>query len=141
MNDEMEDLQDAHPGAGTFQFGPTKKSCNHRIALVLAGKKRAASAPLVEFEGDMEALPQAGRRDIAVDWDGEPKLIIRTKRVEQVRFCDVTAKMALSEGEDETLDAWKARQQAAFEKAEIFDPEMIIVFEHFELFEDLSDRY
>jgi len=37
--------------------------------------------------------------NIAANWDGTPALVIRTTKVSEVRFCDVTEEMALMEGE------------------------------------------
>ncbi|CUH65807.1 ASCH domain protein [Thalassovita gelatinovora] len=140
MIDEMEDLQVTYPGAGTFTFSDEKVQSDALLELVRAGKKTANSAALAEFDGDPEALPKVGRHDIAANWDGTAALIIRTVSVQQIRFCDVTEAMAVTEGEDNTLDAWRKRHEAAFRRDGGFDPEMMLVFETFELVEDLADR-
>ena len=140
MADEIEDLQDTYPGAGTFRFGDGPELCQHLIALVRQGKKRATCAALSEFEGDPDALPVVGRCDIAANWDGTPALVIRTTGVEEVRYCDVTEEMALAEGEDDTLLAWRKSHKAYFKRGGEFHPEMMLVFERFELVEDLSGR-
>ena len=81
-----------------------------------------------------------GRCDIATEWDGTPAVVVKTTEIEQVRFCDVTEDIALAEGEDDTLDAWRKGHEAYFKRNGGFDPEMMLVFEHFELIEDLGDR-
>ncbi len=140
MNDEIEDLQDTYPGAGTFKFGDSAALCQQLIALVRQGRKTATCAALAEFEGEPEAMPLVGRCDIAANWDGTPALVIRTTHVEEVRFCDVTEEMALAEGEDDSLLAWRKSHKAYFKRNGDYDPEMMLVFEHFELVEDLAGR-
>lgn len=140
MSDDMEDLQLTYPGAGTFRFGDSQASSDRLIALVRAGKKRATCGAFAEFEAEPESMPVAGRCDIAANWDGAPALVIRTVSVEKIRFCDVSEDMALAEGEDDDLAGWRAGHQAIFARNGGFDPEMMLVFEHFELVEDLADR-
>lgn len=140
MTDDTEDLQDTYPGAGTFKFGDSAKLCQHLIALVRQGKKTATCAALSDFDGEPEAMPVVGRCDIAANWDGTPALVIRTTKVEQIRYCDVTEDMALAEGENDTLLGWRKDHKAYFKRNGGFDPEMMLVFEHFELVEDLAGR-
>jgi len=140
MTDDMEDLQDTYPGAGTFKFGDGPELCAELIALVRQGKKRATCGALSEFEVEPEAMPVVGRCDIAANWDGTPALVIRTVKVEKIRFCDVTEEMALAEGEDDDLAGWRRGHEAYFARNGGFDHEMMLLFEHFELVEDLADR-
>lgn len=140
MTDEFEELQDTYPGAGTFTLGDTKALCAHLNTLIRRRKKTATCGALAEFGGDASSLPKPGRCDIGTNWDGTPAFVIRTKSVEQVRFCDVTEKMALAEGEDEDLEGWRTGHQAYFKRNGGFEPDMMLVFEHFELVEDLANR-
>ena len=140
MTDDYEDLQDTYPGAGTFKFGDSPELSAELIALVRAGKKRATCATWAEFEAEPEAMPVVGRCDIATNWDGTPAFVIRTVKVQKIRFCDVTEEMALAEGEDEDLAGWRDGHEAYFTRNGGFDPEMPLLFEHFELVEDLADR-
>jgi uncharacterized protein YhfF len=140
MSDDMEDLQDTYPGAGTFKFGDSKALSDKLVALVRSGKKTATCGAFAEFEDDLDAMPMVGRCDIAANWDDSLALVIRTIKVEKIRFCDVTEDMALAEGEDDTLEGWRKSHQTYFERNGGFDPEMVLVFEHFELVEDLADR-
>lgn len=136
----MEDLQVTYPGAGTFKFGDSAKLSAELIALVRAGKKRATCGAWAEFADEPAAMPKVGRCDIAANWDGTPALVIRTVRLDKVRFCDVTEELALAEGENDTLEGWRAGHQAYFERNGGFDPEMLLLFEQFEVVEDLADR-
>jgi uncharacterized protein YhfF len=138
--EDMEDLQETYPGAETFKFGDGPALCGKLIDLVRAGKKTASCGALAEFEDGSEAMPVVGRCDIAANWDGTPALVIRTVKVEQIRFCDVTEEMALAEGEDDDLAGWQKGHEAFFTRNGGFDPEMMLVFEHFELVEDLANR-
>ncbi|RYH04251.1 ASCH domain-containing protein [Salipiger sp. IMCC34102] len=140
MTDEIEDLNDRYPGAGNFTFGDSKALCQELIALVRAGKKTATCGALRDFEDEPEAMPVVGRCDIAMNWGGSPALVIRTTQVQTIRFCDVTEKMALAEGEDDDLDGWRAGHEAYFRRNGGFSPDMMLVFEHFELVEDLDGR-
>ena len=140
MSDETEDLNDRYPGAGNFLFGDNKALCQELIALVRAGRKTATCGALRDFEDEPEAMPVVGRCDIAMNWGGSPALVIRTTDVQQVRFCDVTEEMALAEGEDDDLAGWQAGHRAYFERNGGWSPDMMLVFERFELVEDLDGR-
>ncbi|KAF0676451.1 ASCH domain-containing protein [Profundibacterium mesophilum] len=139
MNDDYEDLQDTYPGAGTFRFGTSRVACRRLNEMVRRGTKTANVALLSDFGGDLDALPRAGRADIAVDWDGAPALVIRTTAVETVRFCDVTEEMALAEGEAASLEEWRRLRRESL-GGEALDAAAELVFERFELIEDLSER-
>lgn len=140
MTDDIEDLQETYPGAGTFRFGDSAKMCQHLIALVRQGKKTANCSMASDFDDEPEAMPVVGRCDIAANWDGTPALVVRTVLVEKVRFCDVTEEMALAEGEHDTLLNWRKDRKAFFKRNGGYDPEMLLIFEHFEPVEDLAGR-
>ena len=140
MSDNMEDLQETYPGAGTFQFGKTEAENIKLLKKVRNKVKTAASEAFREFKDDMGAMPKVGRCDIAANWDGSPALVIQTTSVRRGRFCDVTEEMALAEGEHKSLHAWVKDRRAYFDRTGGFDPQMEIVFEHFEVFEDLAKR-
>ena len=140
MTEEMEDLQDIYPGAGTFKFGDSAALCERLNALVRSGEKTAICDVLANYTNEPEAMPKVGRCDIATDWQAVPTLVIRTTRVDKIRFCDVSEESALAEGENSDLDGWRADHKALFGRNGGFDPEMMLLFEHFELVEDLADR-
>lgn len=83
-------------------------------------------------------MPEEGRRDIALEWDGAAALVIETLEVEVRRFCDVDADFALAEGENETLEGWQADHRAYFERNGGWDPEMELVCERFRMAEDFG---
>ncbi|MCB2129216.1 MAG: ASCH domain-containing protein [Rhodobacteraceae bacterium] len=127
-----------YPGAETFTFGDSRALCDRLLQLVRSGAKTATCGALRDFHAEGEALPIAGRRDIALDWDGGPALVIETREVTIRRFCDVDEDFALAEGEDMSLAGWQAGHRAFFERNGGFDPEMKLVCERFRLIEDLA---
>jgi len=135
-----EDLQDTYPGAGTFQFGHDAASSKAAIDLVRAGKKRAVCAPALDFEDDAASMPVEGRTDIVAHWDGTPALVVKTVRVQQVRYCDVNTNMAHSDLGRDDFTGWRKATKAAIKRDYKFDPEMLLVFEFFQLIEDLDGR-
>ena len=140
MTEDMEDLQDLYPGAGTFKFGDSAAMCDRLNALVRSGQKTASCDALANYQTEPEAMPKLGRCDIATDWDGVPALVIRTVHLEQMRFCDVSQEVALFEGENSDLAGWQEDHKAFFERNGGFDPMMMLLFESFEIVEDLADR-
>ena len=137
---EIEDLQDTYPGAGTFRFGHDTASSAALIKLVRDGKKRAQCAPLADFADDPAAKPVEGRVDIVAHWDGTPALVVKTVRVQQVRWCDVNTNMAHSDLGHDDFTAWRKTSKAAIKQDHAFDPEMPLLFEFFQLIEDLDGR-
>lgn len=85
-------------------------------------------------------MPVAGRRDIALDWDDMPALVIETIEVAIRRYCDVSKEFALAEGENETLEGWQEDHRRYFARNGGFDPEMELVCERFRLVEDLAGK-
>lgn len=131
-------LRTRYPGAETFHFGDSRALCDRLLALVRDGKKRATCGALRDFRAGGEPLPVVGRRDIALDWEGFPALVIETTEVAIRRFGDVEADFALSEGEDETLEGWQAGHRAYFERNGGWSEDMELVCERFRLIEDLA---
>ncbi len=131
-------LRARYPGAETFTFGDSRALCDRLLALVRSGRKRATCGALRDFTEGSEPLPVPGRRDIALDWDGAPALVIETVEVSVRRFRDVEADFALAEGEDESLEGWQAGHRAYFQRNGGWSPDMELVCERFRLIEDLG---
>lgn len=85
-----------------------------------------------------ESLPQIGRCDIATTFDGRPALVNRTVELRFVRFSDMSEAMALAEGEDDTLAGWQAGHERYYRHLGVFEPEMELIWERFEVVEDLG---
>jgi len=137
---EYEDLQETYPGAGTFKFGHDAESSLAQINLVRRGQKRAICAPLADFEDAPEAMPVVGRTDIVAHWNNTPALVVKTVKVQEVRFCDVNTNMAHSDLGRDDFTGWRKATKAAIKREHTFDPEMLLVFEFFQLIEDLDGR-
>ena len=136
----LESLKERYPGAETFQFGDNRALCDELLALVRSGHKTATCGALRDFAAGGEAMPQAGRRDIALDWDGQPALVIETVEVTVRRYCDVDEAFALAEGENDSLEGWREDHRRYFERNGGFDPKMELVCERFRLVEDLAGK-
>ena len=132
----MEELKARDPDLVSFRFGDGPELSAELIALVRSGAKTGTCSALRDF--DEEPMPVVGRRDVALNWDGSPALMIETTEVTQRRFCDVDAEFALAEGEDETLESWREGHLRYFERNGGWDPEMMLVCERFRLVEDFA---
>ena len=119
-----------------FKFGDSRELCDQLLALVRAGRKTASCGALRDFDAG-EEMPVVGRRDLALDWDGKPALLIETVEVRAQPFCDVTEDFALAEGEGSFAD-WKRGHIAFFTRNGGFDPQMMLVCERFTLIEDYA---
>ncbi len=119
-----------------FKFGDSRELCDELLALVRSGAKTATCGALRDFEAG-EPMPQVGRRDLALDWDGKPVLVIETTEVTIRRFRDVPEGFALAEGEG-SLEDWKQGHIAFFSRNGGFDPDMQLVCERFRLVEVLA---
>jgi uncharacterized protein YhfF len=84
-------------------------------------------------------MPVVGRCDIVLDFEGEPQLVTRTLDLVRVRFCDMTEEMALMEGEDDTLAGWREGHERYYRRAGIFAPDMGLIWERFQVVEDLGE--
>lgn len=135
---DIEIAKKRYPNAAFFQFGDGEKLCDELLALVRKGKKTATCGALRDFGGDGETMPVVGRQDIAVNWYGEPQLLIETVEVTQRRFCDVDVEFALAEGENDSLAGWQSDHQAYFSRNGGFDPKMELICERFRLIEDFG---
>ncbi|MET1415773.1 ASCH domain-containing protein [Roseibium sp. HPY-6] len=136
---DLKHLKEIYPGAATFKFGDGEELSGHLIALVRAGTKTATCGAVRDFETGEETMPEVGRMDIALDWDGTPALVIETLEVKTMRFCDVPEDFALAEGENDDLAGWRTDHQAFFERNGGFDPEMWLVCERFRVVRDLQE--
>ncbi len=125
-----------------WSFGMTEEMANGLLALVLAGKKRATASSLRGYEVEGEPIPRAGERSVITDWEGTPRCVIETVRVSVIPYGEMPWELARLEGEDETLESWRANHERFFreEGAEIgyaFTEDMPVVFEEFEVIEIL----
>lgn len=128
-------VMNRYPGAQTFRFGDSESLCSELTALVVAGKKTATCMAQVEVEQGAEAMPEVGRRDIALHWDGRPALVIETISIELMPYSEVGEEFALAEGENDTLEGWRDDHRQYFERAVGFDESMMLICERFRVVE------
>ncbi|WP_420215226.1 ASCH domain-containing protein [Limimaricola cinnabarinus] len=133
----MEELKARYPGLESFRFGDGPEMSAELIALVRSGAKTATCGALRDIKAG-EPMPMVGRRDVVLNWDGSPALMIETTEVTQRRFCDMDADFALAEGENETLEGWQADHRRYFERNGGWEPDMMLVCERFRLVEDFA---
>ena len=120
----------------SFKFGDSRELSDRLTALVRVGAKTATCGALRDFDAGDE-LPVVGRRDIVLDWDGNPALLIETTEVTIRRFRDVPEDFALAEGEGD-FDDWTRGHIDFFTRNGGFDPDMELVCERFRLVEMLA---
>jgi uncharacterized protein YhfF len=122
-----------------WAFGDHADLADELCELVLAGTKRATAGSLKEYEADGEPIPRAGDLSVVTDGAGTARCVIRTTRVDHVRFEDVDEEFARTEGEgDKTLAWWRAAHAAYYERR--FrglglepDPNPLVAAERFEV--------
>ncbi|AUH32269.1 ASCH domain-containing protein [Paracoccus tegillarcae] len=120
-----------------FKFGDSRQLNEQLLSLVRSGAKTATCGALRDFDEGGEAMPVVGRRDIALDWDENPALLIETVEVTTCRFRDVPEDFALAEGEG-SFEDWQQGHIAFFTRNGGFDPDMMLVCERFRLVEVLA---
>ncbi|GAB5449137.1 ASCH domain-containing protein [Gymnodinialimonas sp.] len=133
----LDEVRARYPGAEAYVFGDSAALSAQLLGLVREGRKRATCLSMAEVARG-EALPQIGRCDVATTFDGRPALVNRTVELRLVRFCDMTEAMALAEGEDETLEGWRAGHERYYRRLGVFDWEMELIWERFEVVQDLG---
>ena len=121
-----------------WHFELTESACNHLLDLVLAGKKRATSSSLLSFKLSGEEVPKAGDLSVITNWEGVPRCVVVTTTVRVMRYGDITFDIAKLEGEDDSLESWRASHERFFreEGAELgysFSEDLGVVFEAFEV--------
>lgn len=86
------------------------------IALYLSGKKSAGSGLVEDFEVTGDPLPKIGNYWIVLDSKSEPKLILKTVKIEIYKFPEVPEYVATAEGEgDLSLEYWKTAHAKFYE--------------------------
>ncbi|MEV8466810.1 ASCH domain-containing protein [Fluviibacterium sp. DFM31] len=132
------EVKQRYPGAETFSFGDSPELSAQLLELVRSGRKTATCGALRDFGPGGEAMPEAGRRDIALTWDGTPALVIETISVKVTRFCNVPEAFALAEGENDTREGWATDHREYFTRNGGYAADMMLVCERFRLVEDLQ---
>jgi uncharacterized protein YhfF len=120
-------------------FGDSRELADELLALVIDGPKRATAAALADLEQDQTPVPVPGGLSIATDGHGRARAVLRTTDVRVGPLSSVDDAFAWDEGEgDRTRRTWLADHEAFFARflpsiGLAFDPDMLTVFERFEL--------
>lgn len=137
--DSLDDTRDAETrGYQAWYFCDNAEDADECGRLVVAGKKRATASALWTYELERQPLPEVGDYSIVTDWAGEALCVIRTTSLETVRFNEVSAEFAATEGEgDGSLEWWRSahlefysRELASWGREP--EPDMPIICEIFE---------
>jgi len=122
----------------SWYFCDNEKDANECATLVKDGIKQATSTSLWWFKHHEVPLPEVGNIYIVTDWYRIAKAIIKTIKVEQVPFNQISEEYASIEGEgDKSLAYWKKTHWEFYcremqESGEQPSEDMIIVCEQFE---------
>jgi len=128
---------------GEFQdawgFGDNPRLTDELLALVLKGKKTAATTLVKEME--LQGWPESkvGEYNIILDGSGKPRAIIQTLSVRRVRFREVDDEHAYSEGEgDQTLESYRKEHIKYYTRrgealAFTFSENMEVILERFKI--------
>jgi uncharacterized protein YhfF len=91
-----------------WSFGDSHKLANELYKLVLEGKKTATACLVWENEHDPTNAPILNGYSVITDFEGKPKCIIKTLKIEIKPFNEVDEVFAAKEGEgDLSLTYWK----------------------------------
>ena len=97
----LDEVRAQYPGAETFRFADGDREPGERLlTLVRSSAKRATCQAKSVYDAGEEPWPKVGRRDIALNCDGTPALVIETTSLEERAFMDVPEDFALVEGEE-----------------------------------------
>jgi len=89
-------------------FGSDSEMAEELLQLVLERKKKATASLVWEFENTPEDTPILGGYSVITDFEGNPKIVVRTNELRVLRFNEVDEQFAFDEGEgDQSLDYWR----------------------------------
>lgn len=134
----LQSLVDANPDCETFRYGDNKKLCAQILALVRSGQKTATVEAKRVYDDGEDALPVVGRRDIALEWDGKPALMIETQQVQFLRFDQMDEALVAAQGEFRDLADWQQAYTAYFKRHGGWSADMMLMFETFKVVEDYA---
>ena len=138
MKQTLQEIIDTNPEAETFRYGDSPELCAEILALVRSGKKTATCDAASAYGKGGDAWPEVGRRDVALNWDGTPAVMVETVEVSTRRFCDMDEAFVAAQDEFRDLAHWRAGYEAYFRRAGVFSEDMKLMCERFTLIEDYA---
>ncbi len=128
-----------------YYFCDNKKDADELAELVKNRVKAATSSLYLLYDLENEDLPKINELSIVTDFEGNAIAIINNKKVDIIKFCEVTEELASKEGEgDKSLEYWRKVHIDIFTKwlkefDILFDESMEIVYESFEVLFSIDD--
>ncbi|MBJ7409787.1 MAG: ASCH domain-containing protein [Phenylobacterium sp.] len=120
----------------SFAFGDSPDMADRLLGFVLSGAKTATCWSVRDGQ-----QTEVGKRMVVNDGAGQPRAVIETVSLEQLRFNEVGWTFALAEGEgDECLEDWREGHRAYFTRNGGFAPDMMLWCERFRLVETLDAK-
>lgn len=128
---------------GEFQdawgFGDNPRLMDELLALVLNGKKTAATTLVKEMELEGWPEPKVGEYSVILDGSGKPQAIIQTLSVRRAMFSEVDKEHAYWEGEgDQTPESYRREHIKYYRRrgealAFAFSENMEVILERFKV--------
>ncbi|WP_306045961.1 ASCH domain-containing protein [Nioella sp. MMSF_3534] len=134
----LQQIIDANPDAETFRFGDSEALCTSILALVRNGKKTATCEAMRAYTEGGDAFPKVGRRDVALNWDGTPAMMLETVEVTTRRFDEMDEEFVAAQGEFRDLAHWREGYRAYFTRNGGFSEDMELMCERFRMVEDYA---
>lgn len=122
----------------TFTFGDNEDLCNEVLALVRAGKKTVTCAPLSDFGPGKDPMPEVGRQDVALEWDGRPAVKMETVEVLTMPFDDIGEDLVAPMAEFRDRDDFRTQYRGYFENQGKWSDNMMLMVERFRLIQDFA---
>jgi uncharacterized protein YhfF len=124
------------PGAVAYTPGDGPVLNAQILSLMRSGAKSMTCEAWDRAVAD--GLPEPGRVDLALDWQGRPALATRTLRVERIAFGAMDEARVLPQGEFRDLDDWRAGYRAYLSRSGVFAEDMTLMVETFEVVRDFQ---
>jgi uncharacterized protein YhfF len=121
------------------QFGNTPALTDELVRLVVAGKKTATCALLLEYTKEGSPLPKVGEQKILLNSTQAPLCIVEVTEVTIRPFSEIDGSFAYDEGEgDRSYAAWHKGHTHYFSRVmqawgEQFSPDLPVVCERFKV--------
>jgi uncharacterized protein YhfF len=124
---------------GEYEAWAFGEAADKLADLVLKGIKKATSSVYIVYKIENEPIPKEGEYSVILNSKGDAVCIIKTTKVNILKYKDVPASFAAKEGEgDLSLEYWREVHKNFFtgELASVglkFDENIEVVAEEFEL--------
>ena len=119
----------------SFSFGDSPQMADRLLSFVLSGAKPATCWSVRDGQ-----QTEIGKLMVVKDGNGQPRAILETTNLEQMRFDDVPWSFAFAEGEgDASLDDWRDGHERYFTRNGGFSRDMMLWCERFRVIEIIGE--